>query len=45
METNLVNNVALKLSERFPQTEFLDTLEILNHHSWRDVREHRYLSG
>ena len=33
------NNIAKQLEERFPSTDFLDALQIMNPQEWKDHRE------
>ena len=37
--TQYANNIAKQLEKRFPSTDFLDALRIMNPQEWQDHRE------
>jgi hypothetical protein len=42
--TQYANNIAKQLEKRFPSTDFLDALRIMNPQEWKDHREN-YING
>jgi len=43
--TSFALNVSSKLGKRFPKSDFLEALDILNPHKWKHYHDPHYTAG